>query len=255
MALEIKNLTKIFEGTKKETLQDISLMIEDGEFVCVVGPSGCGKSTLLNMIAGLDTPTSGGVYLDGEKITGPGADRMVMFQEAALYPWLTLKENVMLGMKIAGVSKKEQEEKAERYLRMVQLWKFRDYAVHEVSGGMKQRTSLARALTMDSKVLLMDEPFSALDKQTTHILRAELEQIWEETKKTIFFITHSVEEAIYFADKVVVLANNPGTIREVIPVNLPRPRVIDSEEFMEIRSVILKHVKEEVQKIAEEEFD
>lgn len=255
MALKIEGLTKKFDGTKKDTLQNISLEIGDGEFICVVGPSGCGKSTMLNMIAGLDTPTSGTITLDGNVISGPGAERMVMFQESALFPWLTVKENVMFGMKIAGVPKAEREEKAEYYLKMVQLWNFRDYAVHEVSGGMKQRTALARALTLDCKVLLMDEPFSALDKQTTNMLRTELEQIWEQTRKTIFFITHSVEEAVYFADRVVILSDNPGTIKEIVKVDLPRPREIDSEPFIALRSKILKYVRKEVEKIAEEEYD
>ncbi|MDD3412700.1 MAG: ABC transporter ATP-binding protein [Lachnospiraceae bacterium] len=255
MALEIRHVSKVFEGTKKETLQNINLTVENGEFICIVGPSGCGKSTLLNQVAGLDTPTAGEIFLDGVKITRPGSERMVMFQESALYPWLTVKENVVFGMKLAGLLKEEQEKKAEYYLKMVQLWDFRNYAIHEISGGMKQRTALARALTLDCKVLLMDEPFSALDKQTTNMLREELEQIWEKTHKTIFFITHSVEEAVYFADRVVILSDNPGTIKEIVKIDLQRPRKIDSDEFITLRSTILDLVQREVHKIAENEYD
>ncbi|MCD7737049.1 MAG: ABC transporter ATP-binding protein [Lachnospiraceae bacterium] len=198
MSLELKNISRSFEGSARETLKDISLTVGDGEFVCLVGPSGCGKSTLLNIIAGLDRPTSGELWMNGEQITGPGADRAMMFQEHALYPWLNVIDNVKFGMKLSKVAKEEQDRRAEYYLRMVRLWEFRDYRIHEISGGMKQRTALARALCLNSPVLLMDEPFSALDKQTTNKLRADLERIWEETKKTIVFVTHSVEEAVFW---------------------------------------------------------
>lgn len=178
MYLQLNSISKIFKETKKETLQDISLEVEKGEFICIVGPSGCGKSTLLNLVAGLDTPTAGSICLDGQPVTGPGADRVVMFQEAALYPWLNVMENVMFGLDAAGYPKAKQQEIAKKYLKMVQLWHYKDYPIHQISGGMKQRTALARALALDSKLLLMDEPFSALDKQTINILRAELEAFW-----------------------------------------------------------------------------
>lgn len=255
MTVSIKNLSKSFEGTKKETLKDINLEIEPGEFICVVGPSGCGKSTLLNLIAGLETPTEGSVLVDGQEVKSPGADRIVMFQEAALFPWLTVVENVRFGMELAGLDRAEQEKRAEHYLKMVQLYHFKDYPIHQLSGGMKQRTALARALCLDSKILLMDEPFSALDKQTTNILRDELQNIWLKTKKTVFFITHSVEEAVFFADRIVVLSDNPGEIKHIYQVNLPRPRKIDSPEFIKIRKEILELVQREVVKIAKEEYD
>lgn len=255
MWMEIKHVSKTYEGTVKETLQDISLEIKEGEFICIVGPSGCGKSTLLNVVAGLEEATEGEVILDGKKVTGPGADRVVMFQESALFPWLTVEENVRFGMKMAGMPEEEQEKRLDKYLSMVQLSDFRKYYPHEISGGMKQRTALARALVLDSQVLLMDEPFSALDKQTINILRTELENIWEKTGKTILFITHSVEEAVYFADRVVILSDNPGEIKDIIPIDLPRPRQIDDDEFIHLRGKILKKVKREVEKIAETEHD
>jgi len=255
MYLQLKSISKLFEEAKKETLQDINLDVEKGEFICIVGPSGCGKSTLLNLVAGLDTPTDGTITLDGEEVKGPGADRVVMFQEAALYPWLNVRQNVMFGLQAAGFDKKQQEEISEKYLRMVQLWHYRDYPIHQISGGMKQRTALARSLAMDSKLLLMDEPFSALDKQTINILRAELEEIWEKTKKTILYVTHSVEEALYFSDRVVVMAENPGRIKEIIPIDLPRPRDIEAEEFVALRKRILDQVQLSARQSVAEEFD
>jgi ABC-type nitrate/sulfonate/bicarbonate transport system, ATPase component len=243
--LEIKNLYKSYKGADKEILQNINLTILFGEFICIVGPSGCGKTTLLNMIAGLDMPTSGEVHLDGNKVISPGSDRTVMFQEHALYPWLNVIDNVKFGMKLAGISKLEQEKRAEKYLKMVRLWDFRNYAIHELSGGMKQRTSLARALSLDSKILLMDEPFSSLDKQSTNILRTELEAIWEETKKTILLVTHSIEEAVYFSDRIVVLSDNPGNIIKIHTIELPRPRQIDSEEFITVSRKVQSCIKKE----------
>lgn len=243
MSLVINNLSKKFDNSDKSTLKEISLEIEAGEFVCIVGQSGCGKSTLLNLVAGLEEITSGEIILDGKPVTGPGADRTVMFQEHGLYPWLNVIENVKFGMKLAGLSKKEQEERAMKYLRMVHLEEYKDYPIHQLSGGMRQRVALARALTMDSKVLLMDEPFSALDKQTSNFLREELEQIWLETKKTILFITHSVEEAVYLADRVVVLSPDTQRIAEIVDVHLPRPRHVYSEEFVELRHRILDEVR------------
>lgn len=255
MLIKVEHVSKIFEGTVKETLQDINLEIKEGEFICLVGPSGCGKSTLLNLIAGLDEATSGQILFDGKKVTGPGPERAVMFQESALFPWLTVGDNVKFGMKMAGLSEKEQQDKMKKYLDMVSLSEFENYYPKEISGGMKQRTALARALALDSRMLLMDEPFSALDKQTINMLRTELETIWEKTGKTILFVTHSVEEAVYFADRVVILSDNPGEIKEIIPIDLPRPRQIEDEAFIRLRGTILKKVRREVEKIAETEHD
>lgn len=255
MYLQLNSINKFFKDTNKETLKDINLSVERGEFICIVGPSGCGKSTLLNLVAGLEEASSGEIILDGEVVKGPGADRVMMFQEAALYPWLTVYENVMFGLEAAGYKKQEQKEIAKKYLKLVQLWHYRDYPIHQISGGMKQRTALARALALDGKLLLMDEPFSALDKQTINILRGELEQIWEKTKKTILYVTHSVEEAIYFADRVIVLSDNPGTIKDIIPNTLPRPRSVEDEDFVAMRKKILKQVQLSAIESVAEEFD
>ena len=249
--LEIRNLNKIYDK-ETDTLKDINLKIEDGQFTCIVGASGSGKSTLLKLIAGLEKPTSGEILLDGEKIEGPSRDRMVMFQESALFPWLSVIENVKFGMDIAGVSKEAQEEKAMHYLKMVHLEKYKGFAVHQLSGGMKQRVAFARALTMDSKMLLMDEPFSALDKQTTNHLRKELENIWEQTKKTVLLITHSVEESVFFADRVLFLSRRNHDIEKEINIDLPRPRDIKSPEFLAYRSQILEWIEQDVDYSLEE---
>ncbi len=255
MYFMMNQVSKLFTETGKETLNNLSLEMEKGEFICIVGPSGCGKSTLLNLAAGLDTPTSGEIILDGRRVTRPGADRVVMFQQAALFPWLNVMENVMFGLSAAGYSRERQQKTAETYLKMVKLWQYRNYPIHQISGGMQQRTALARALALDAKLLLMDEPFSALDKQTIHILRAELERIWEDQKKTILYVTHSVEEAVYFADRVVIMAENPGRIKEIVPIPLRRPRDIEDAAFIALRKNILSQVQLSARESAAEEFD
>lgn len=255
MPLKLCGVSKRYEQSENLTLDSIDLTIEDGEFVCIVGPSGCGKSTLLNLVAGLESVTQGEIRLDEKKVEGPGADRAMMFQESALFPWLNVEENVMFGMQLAGLDRREQKKRAEYYLKMVQLYAFRNYPVHQLSGGMKQRIALARALSLDSRILLMDEPFSALDKQTINLLRDEVESIWMKTKKTILFVTHSVEEAVFFADRVIVLSRNPGTIQAVHKIDVPRPRHIESEEFLKLRKAILEEVRKEVQQGAKEEYD
>lgn len=245
MALIIKGLNKHFSNSEKATLNNINLEIKDGEFVCITGASGCGKSTLLNLVAGLEKPTGGAIFLDGNEVKGPGADRTVMFQEHGLFPWLSVIENVKFGMKLKGLPKDVQEKKAMYYLKMVNLENYKDYPIHQISGGMRQRTALARALTMDSKVLLMDEPFSALDKQTSNMLREELQKIWLETKRTILFITHSVEEAVYLGDRVVALSPDTGRIASIISIDIPRPRHVYSPEFVELRHQIMEQVRGE----------
>lgn len=245
MALEIKNLGKKFTEQETPVLSGVDLVVNDGEFVCIVGMSGCGKSTLLNMVAGLEQPTEGEILLDGKPVTGPGSERTVMFQEHGLYPWLNVEENVKFGMSLSGVSKEEQTARAEKYLKMVNLYEYREYPIHQISGGMKQRTALARALAMDSKMLLMDEPFSALDKQTSNRLREELQNIWRETKKTILFITHSVEEAVYLSDRIVVLSPQKKGVQDIIENPLPRPRHVYAAEFVDLRHRILEEVRGE----------
>lgn len=260
MGIEIRNVYKTFcsNSNKSENriLEDINLDIKDGEFICLLGPSGCGKSTLLNLIAGLGSPTSGTLKIDGEPITKPGPDRTMMFQESALFPWLNVWDNVTFGMKLANnkISKEEQEKRADKYLEMTNLSEYKKYNIHQISGGMKQRAALARALTFDSKALLMDEPFAALDKQTINTLRGELEKIWEITKRTFIYVTHSVEEAMFFADRIVMMSANPGKIKRIIPIDFQRPRKIDDSEFIHIRSEILKELRNEVEKLEETKY-
>ncbi|WP_039763538.1 ABC transporter ATP-binding protein [Caldicellulosiruptor sp. DIB 104C] len=257
MALMIENVSKRFQSKNKEinVLEKINLEVQNGEFICILGPSGCGKSTLLNIIAGLEKPTEGKVFLNGREVLSPGPDRVVMFQESALFPWLKVIDNVEFGMKIRGVPKKERNERALKYLKMVHLTKFKDVYVHQLSGGMKQRVALARALTLDSEVLLMDEPFAALDSQTKNILLLELQRIWWETKKTIIFVTHNIEEAVLLADKVVVMSSNPGKIKKVFEIRLARPRLLDNPDIVYMISAIMKELKDEVEKIAKAEYD
>ncbi|MCL2519079.1 MAG: ABC transporter ATP-binding protein [Oscillospiraceae bacterium] len=251
MGIELINVFKAFNFNI--ILDDINLEINDGEFICLLGPSGCGKSTMLNLIAGLDSPTSGTIKIDGETISKPGPDRTMMFQESALFPWLNVWDNVMFGMKLPAnkIDKAEQELRANKYLEMVNLLNYTKYNIHQISGGMKQRVALARALTLDSKALLMDEPFANLDKQTKNTLRDELEKIWEKTKRTFIYVTHSVEEAMFFADRIVMMSALPGRIKRIIPLDLPRPRQIDDFEFVHIRAEILKELRNEVDRVEE----
>lgn len=224
----------------------VSLSIRECEFVCVVGPSGCGKTTLLRMIAGFVAPTSGEARLDGAAIGGPDHQRGVVFQQPALYPWLTVRQNVEFGPKMRHLPTPRQRDLAERYLRMVQLWNFRDKAPYELSGGMQQRVAIARVLANDPRILLMDEPFGALDALTREHLQDELLKIWRETRKTVFFITHSVEEAVYLATTIVVMSPRPGRILATIDAPFsrevpPRPsRVVKSSpEFVALRERVL----------------
>jgi len=255
MGLSVENVSMTFPDSGKVTLQDVSFDVADGEFVCLIGPSGSGKSTVINLIAGLEKPTQGQILLDGQVVKGPGPDRVVMFQEAALFPWLNVSENVKFGLGMLRKSKEEQEATAMKFLKMVQLSDFRDYQVHQLSGGMKQRVALARALALDSKILLMDEPFASLDKQTINLLREEIQTIWMQTRKTVIFITHSVEEALFFGDRIIMLSADPGQVRNIIDVTLPRPRHIESPEFIRLRKELLQMLRIEVEEIAKKEYD
>lgn len=255
--LKIEGVSKAFTGKKTRTsaLDNIHLNIEKGEFISLVGPSGCGKSTLLNIIAGLDGASHGKVLSQGVEIKDAGPDRVVMFQEAALFPWLKVIDNVEYGMKIAGIPKNERREKALHYLKMVHLTRFASSYPHQLSGGMRQRVALARALAMDSEILLMDEPFAALDSQTRSILHLELQEIWNTTGKTIIFVTHNVEEAVLLADRVIVMTANPGRIKKEFTVRLARPRSIENIDLAFMAGQIMQELKDEVEKVAKAEFD
>jgi NitT/TauT family transport system ATP-binding protein len=232
--LSVQHVGKRFRagGRDVHALDDISLEIGEGEFVCLVGPSGCGKSTLLNIIAGLERTDTGTVLTGGTPITGPGRDRMVMFQEAALFPWLDVLDNVLFGLKLKpGLSRSERVEVAQFYLKLVGLEKFTKAYVHELSGGMKQRVALARSLAPNPRVLLMDEPFAALDALTREQLYGDLQQIWEQHRKTIVFVTHNVREAVCLGDRVVLFTPHPGRIHEQFRITLPRRRDLNSIEL------------------------
>ena len=222
--------------------------ILDNEVICVVGPSGCGKSTLLNIIAGLSEPTSGAVYCNGKEVQGTGTERGVVFQQYALFPWLTVRKNVMFALEMRGVKGKEAQEEAMTYLKMVDLEKFADHYPKELSGGMKQRVAIARAYAAKPEVLLMDEPFGALDAQTRTQLQTELIATWEKEKKTCFFITHDVDEAILLAQRVVIMSARPGRIKEIVPIDIPHPRNQETKmtpQFMELKNHIWGQVYQE----------
>ena len=235
-------------------LDNISLQVKPGEFVCVVGPSGCGKSTLLHLIAGLHQQSSGQVFVDGKPVSGPGTDRILIFQELGLFPWLKVGENVEFGMKMKNISKAEREEKVQYYLRLVHLSKFRDSYTHQLSGGMRQRVALARALATEPDVLLMDEPFAALDAQTRDLLHDELERIWAETGRTIIFVTHNVREAVRLGDRVVLMTFRPGRVKQEFPIALPRPRHIEETDVARTAREILDCLREEINKSLEVEY-
>ena len=223
-------------------MENINLNINDGELVCLLGPSGCGKTTLLRLIAGLDYPTSGEIVANGEVVEKPSGDRAVIFQQYSLFPWLTVLQNVTFGLEMSGGSKDENIKAAERYLESVGLLDFKDSYPHELSGGMKQRVAIIRSLLNHSPILLMDEPFSALDMQNRHKLQEQLIGVWKRFENTIVFVTHDVDEAVYLADKIVLLDKNPGKIAEVIPVDLERPRKRDSMEFLKIQESIVENL-------------
>ncbi|MGA8432213.1 MAG: ABC transporter ATP-binding protein [Candidatus Sulfotelmatobacter sp.] len=242
-------------GERLLALDHINLQVKPGEFVCIVGPSGCGKSTLLHLIAGLHQQTSGQVLVDGHPVQGTGTDRILIFQEHGLFPWLKVGENVEFGMKMKGVSKAEREEKTAYYLRLVHLGKFKDSYIHQLSGGMRQRVAIARALATEPDVLLMDEPFAALDAQTRDLLHDELERIWSETGRTIIFVTHNVREAIRLGDRVVLLTFRPGRVKNEFPVDLPRPRVLEDVDVARAAREILDELREEINRSLEVEYN
>jgi NitT/TauT family transport system ATP-binding protein len=253
--LAVEKVSKNFKtgSGAVRALEDVSLSIAEGEFVCLVGPSGCGKSTLLNIIAGLEAPDAGQVLADGKPVTEPGRDRMVMFQEAALFPWLDVIGNVLFGLNLKkNLSRAERHEVARFYIKLVGLERFAKANIHELSGGMKQRVALARALAPNPRVLLMDEPFAALDALTREQLYGDIQEIWEARKKTIIFVTHNVREAVCLGNRVILFSPHPGRIREQFKIELPRPRDINSVELAEYSSEITRALKGYVSKEVDE---
>lgn len=256
--ISIRGLAKDFvdiEDPKNivRAVADFDLDIAEGEFVCIVGPSGCGKTTLLRLIAGLEEPTRGEVLLRGKPLEGPGAERGYVFQSFALFPWRTVRRNIEFGLEIKGMSREERRRISDRYIELVGLQGFDDAHPRELSGGMQQRVGLARALANEPEVLLMDEPFGSLDAQTRNLMQTELLKIWNQTHKTIVFVTHSVDESIYLADRVVVLTARPASEKAVFDVDLPRPRDRASEPFAHIRHEVLEDLTEEVLKGIEQQ--
>lgn len=255
--LHIEGVSKVFgsDGNEVVALKDINLSITAGEFVCILGPSGCGKSTLLNAIAGFSLPTSGRIVANGDEVTVPGPDRAMVFQEYALFPWMTVAANISFGLEIKKIPKAEIIEKVETLLEKLQLREFSDRFPKDLSGGMRQRVAIARALALDSPILLMDEPFGALDALTRRSLQEELLRIWVEFEKTIVFVTHSIEESIYLADRIVVMTYRPGTIKRVVPIDLSRPRDVVSNRFITIQKQLSQMVMEEQMRYQKDEVE
>lgn len=249
--LSIRDLTKSFpkDGGAMLAIADFDLEVRNGEFVCLLGPSGCGKTTILRIIAGLQTATTGSITLKGMEITGPGSDRGMVFQEFGLFPWRTVKKNVEFGLEIQKKSEKEIEETSKRFIDLVGLTGFENSHPNQLSGGMKQRVGIARALASDPAILLMDEPFGALDAQTRNQMQKELLRIWQETKKTVIFVTHSVDEAVFLADRIIVLTTRPGRIKNIYEIKLPRPRDRGNPEFINLRKTILDELEQQRQGI------
>ncbi len=248
--IQVKAVNKIFKTADKEVvaLRDINLDIPEGQFVCLLGPSGCGKSTLLNAVAGFSLPSSGAITVNGTTVTGPGPDRGMVFQEYALFPWMTVEQNIGFGLDIKGTDKAEIEKTVSALLAMLGLTDFRQRFPKDLSGGMRQRVAIARVLALNSPIMLMDEPFGALDALTRRNLQDELLRIWAELKKTIIFVTHSIEEAIYLADRIVVMTYRPGTVKRDILVDLPRLRDPSSAAFNALKRELGQLVMEEQQR-------
>jgi NitT/TauT family transport system ATP-binding protein len=253
--LTIRGVEKTFVNRQGSVsaLGPIDVDVLDGEFVCFVGPSGCGKTTLLNIVAGLEEPEAGEVVFEGKPIRGPGPDRIVLFQELGLFPWMTVLGNVEFGLRLRGVGRRARRRTAIHYLQMVHLTGFQGSYVHELSGGMKQRVALARALAMDPIMLLMDEPFGALDAQTRDMLHQELQEICSRTRKTILFVTHNVREAACLADRIITLTRRPGRIKREFVVGIPRPRQIEDPDVGHLAAQVREELRDEIEAVLEEE--
>ncbi|WP_183028405.1 ABC transporter ATP-binding protein [Variovorax sp. UMC13] len=255
--LSIQGVSRVFEGTKgqrTQALQPIDFEVKENDFVTILGPSGCGKSTLLRIVAGLDFPTTGQVLLDGERIEGPGADRGVVFQSYTLFPWLTIAQNIRFGLRERGMSEAQQKERSDFFIAKVGLRGFENHFPKQLSGGMQQRTAIARALANDPKMLLLDEPFGALDNQTRVLMQELLLGIWESAQKTVLFVTHDIDEAIFMANRVAVFSARPGRIKTEIAVDFPHPRhytIKTSPEFMAIKAQLTEEIRAESMASAE----
>ncbi|GCE12997.1 ABC transporter ATP-binding protein [Tengunoibacter tsumagoiensis] len=256
-SLRIEGVSKTFEsnGRQVEALRPVDLKIASGEFVCFLGPSGCGKSTLLSIIAGLESASSGTVFANDRAVSGPGTDRILLFQEAALFPWLDVQKNVEFGLRQAGIPARKRAEIAHKFIELVHLKGFERSYSHQLSGGMRQRAAIARALAIDPEVLLMDEPFGALDAFTRDRLHSELESIWSSTQKTILFVTHNVREAVALGDRVVVFAPRPGRIVRDFRIDLPRPRSLEDHNLVDKAAEILEVLRSETEASEQEEHN
>ncbi len=252
----VQGITKEYAHGRERmlALEEIDLEVRRGEFLCIVGPSGCGKSTLLHIIAGLDKPSGGEILIDGRPTNGPGPDRILIFQELGLFPWLTVRENVEFGLKMKGLPATQRKDRARQFIQLVHLSQFENSYVHQLSGGMKQRVSLARALAVEPAVLLMDEPFTALDAQTRDLLHDELERIWAETGQTIIFVTHNVREAVRLGDRVVVMSYRPGRIKREFAIGLERSRSLEDPEVTLKAKEILFELRSEIDKAVLAEY-
>ncbi len=249
LALDRISMLYAQRGRRFAALRDVSLEIHGGEFISIVGASGCGKTTLLRIVDGLVAPTHGQVRVDGLAVTRPGPDRGFVFQQDALFPWRTVLDNIVFGLEVQGKPRRESRERADALIRLVGLAGFEQHFPHELSGGMRQRANLARALTIDPEILLMDEPFAALDAQTREIMQAELLRIWRSNRKTVLFVTHQIDEAVYLSDRVVVMTSRPGQIKAVLDVDIPRPRdlaIKRTARFLEVVDAIWAMIEEEV---------
>lgn len=253
--IAVEGVNKRFAGSQGEViaLKDINLTIRPGEFVCLLGPSGCGKSTLLNAIAGFSLPSDGRITVDGKVIDAPGPERGMVFQEYALFPWMTVAKNIAFGLEIKGLPREEIKRRVTTLMEKLHLHEFRDRFPKDLSGGMRQRVAIARVLALDSPIMLMDEPFGALDALTRRTLQDELLRIWEEFRKTIIFVTHSIEESIYLADRVVVLTYRPGTVKSDIAITMPRPRDTAHADFNQLKRELSRMVMEEQQRFTADE--
>ncbi len=257
MAVSLQGICRWFAADSRRVpvLQDINLEIRNGEFFSIVGPSGCGKSTLLNILAGLDKPDQGVVLVDGRPIDGPGNGRVMVFQEAALFPWLTVRQNVEFGLRMASMPADLRAEKALEYLKLVHLSRYGDAFPHELSGGMKQRVAIARSLVMEPEILLMDEPFGALDEQTRSLLQDELQQIWLKTHKTVIFVTHSLTEAVLLSDRVGLMSARPGRLLKVLDIEASHPRSDGDPNLLLLRNEIKELLVREIAAVQRQEMD